>query len=119
MNPKTCNNKHPLLFTQGLNRNFPTCNSCSQQKIITTYCCYLCNYDLCANCYSNPYSGVQNTSNTNSYLNYQPLIVGNNKLCNNGHTLAYSSGQQRFFPNCKKCGSQKLQFSYFLLQLQL
>ena len=70
MNYGTCKNFHPLLKTPGINRNFPSCNLCGQEKLSTSYCCYQCTLDLCLNCSSNS-------------IKFSEISVGNPNFQNN------------------------------------
>ena len=113
MNLKTCNNNHKLTYGPGSARSFPTCNGCGAKSIEVSHFCWDCNFDLCQKCFTGPYgnSGNLNTG-SNMISQVQPLLVGNHKLCKSGHTLTYTTGQQRFFPTCNSCNATKLQFAY-------
>ena len=98
MNNKTCLNKHALSFSQGSIRNYPSCNGCGQLKLPTSYCCYTCNYDLCANCFgkinTNFNQGNIPSSNYGQNTNYVP-----NSNFNQGFIPNSTFNQGGYVPN--------------------
>ncbi len=105
---KTCMMQHPLTFTQGQQRNFPTCNACGSRGLQSAYTCYQCNYDLCPNC-----MGGSNMSNMNMNMsqgNTGGMMMG--RTCRGGHSLIFTDGRQRNYPTCDQCRTFKLPTSY-------
>jgi len=49
---KVCRKNHLLVYTTQFNRPNVKCDTCGSKYCQAQYTCYICDYDMCTNCYS-------------------------------------------------------------------
>ena len=84
---KQCPSNHYLSLCDSSLRSFPTCNVCHKSRLIHSWTCFPCDYDMCLSCYDNN--------------NNRPTKMV--KVCNKRHLLVYSDSKQRQNVKCDKC----------------
>src|SRR5437870_2391962 len=88
----TCKNGHGInLSNQRYNAR---CDVCGSQQIQSSYCCLLCDFDVCLNCSMKLY-GLGSNVNMNVNVNINSNMYQNTLCCLKGHSLAWTEHTTR------------------------